>query len=124
MTYTLEINWSLARTEDGWEPSPAWRRFPELSRAVRALRLDADLARVVCDLRVVDENGKVYAVYETEKDMRLPGCRWRAIERNAYCLWEAAGKPESNGVEFWLRAESEIDENQNGVLVYEQAEHP
>lgn len=30
------------------------------------------------------------------------------IRQKAYLLWEEAGRPDSDGVEFWLRAESEF----------------
>ena len=30
------------------------------------------------------------------------------IRERAYTLWEEAGRPESDGVEFWLRAEVEL----------------
>jgi hypothetical protein len=31
-----------------------------------------------------------------------------AIRVCAYQLWEAAGKPDSNGIRFWLEAEKEL----------------
>ena len=31
-----------------------------------------------------------------------------AVRARAYSLWEAAGYPEGDGVEFWLRAEQEL----------------
>jgi hypothetical protein len=31
-----------------------------------------------------------------------------AIREKAYLLWEEAGRPESDGVEFWVRAEQEL----------------
>ena len=117
MMFTLQSNWDLDRKESGWRPSKAWRQFDDLDHAIRSLRHDANLSRCVSDLRVIDDNGKVYAKYETEQDMRLPGCRWRTIQRNAHALWKSAGKPESDGVEFWLEAEEQIDENQIGVSV-------
>jgi len=30
------------------------------------------------------------------------------VRERAYALWEQAGRPESDGVEFWLRAEHEL----------------
>jgi hypothetical protein len=30
------------------------------------------------------------------------------IKLRAYELWEQSGKPESDGVEFWLKAEKEL----------------
>jgi hypothetical protein len=32
-----------------------------------------------------------------------------AVRSRAYALWEAAGFPEGDGVEFWLRAEQELN---------------
>ena len=32
----------------------------------------------------------------------------QAIREKAYLLWEEAGRPESDGVEFWLRAEQDL----------------
>jgi hypothetical protein len=30
------------------------------------------------------------------------------VRERAYILWEAAGRPEGDGVEFWLMAEREL----------------
>lgn len=30
------------------------------------------------------------------------------VRERAYLLWEAAGRPEGDGVEFWLKAEEEL----------------
>lgn len=30
------------------------------------------------------------------------------IRKKAYILWEEAGRPDGDGVEFWLRAEAEL----------------
>jgi hypothetical protein len=38
------------------------------------------------------------------------------FKKNAYCLWEAAGRPVSDGVEFWIKAENELPEH-NGIKV-------
>jgi hypothetical protein len=32
-----------------------------------------------------------------------------SIRTRAYALWEQAGRPESDGIEFWLRAEKELN---------------
>lgn len=32
-----------------------------------------------------------------------------AIRERAYILWEEAGRPECDGVEFWVRAEQELN---------------
>jgi hypothetical protein len=120
MTYKLQTNWggAIVGCKDKWEDSCAWRVFGNLERGIKALRHDADLSRVCCPLRLVDLDGKVYATYEPEDDMRLPGCRWRATERGAKALWEAAGKPEGRDEEFWLKAESELPDS-IGVTVLE-----
>jgi hypothetical protein len=95
-----------------WKDSKAWRQpFPDLERAVKSLKHDANLARVVCRLRVIDEDSKVYATYEPDDDMRLPGCRWEATRKAAEKLWEAAGSPLGRDMEFWLRAESELPDS-------------
>lgn len=119
MKYTLESNWTFPRRDDGWEPSKAWRQFSDVEKAVKAIKHDADSSLVVSDLRVVDENGVVYAVYEVEKDMRLPECRWEATQRDAYFLWQAAGCPTCDGTEFWHLAEEKIDKDAIGVTIYE-----
>lgn len=31
-----------------------------------------------------------------------------SIRERAYLLWEAAGRPDGDGVEFWLKAEEEL----------------
>jgi len=31
-----------------------------------------------------------------------------SIREKAYLLWEAAGRPEGDGVEFWIQAEEEL----------------
>lgn len=31
------------------------------------------------------------------------------IRERAYLLWEEAGRPECDGVEFWVRAEQELN---------------
>ena len=113
MTYKLQSNWG-----GGWRDSKAWRAFnfygssrENLEHGIRSLRHDADLSRIVCQLRLIDLDGKVYATYEPEDDMRLPGCRWRATERAAKILWEAAGGPEGRDEEFWFKAESELPDS-------------
>jgi hypothetical protein len=36
-----------------------------------------------------------------------------AIRLCAYCKWEAAGKPDGDGVRFWLDAEKELSSRQS-----------
>lgn len=98
-----------------WESRRSGRQYDEADEAVKILERDADLARWIWPLRVIDSDGKVLRVYDPELDTRLPGCRWRIIQRNAYVLWEAAGEPPGDGQNFWLRAEQELKEH-NGVF--------
>lgn len=46
------------------------------------------------------ENRCVAAAAESHDD--------NAVREKAYTLWEEAGRPVSDGVEFWLRAEREL----------------
>ena len=32
----------------------------------------------------------------------------QAVRERAYILWEEAGRPDSDGVEFWLQAEQDL----------------
>jgi hypothetical protein len=93
------------------------QEYDSKERAVARLQHSSNLARVVCPLRVIDENGVVHAWYDPEEDMRLPGCRWRKTKLMAYFLWENAGRPVSDGMEFWLRAEAMIDDNAQCVFM-------
>jgi hypothetical protein len=43
--------------------------------------------------------------------------RWRKTKLMAYFLWENAGRPVSDGMEFWLRAEAMIDDNAQCVFM-------
>ncbi len=40
----------------------------------------------------------------------------QAIEKLAYEKWEAAGRPEGDGVNFWLEAEKEFKDKKYGWL--------
>jgi hypothetical protein len=120
MSYKLQTNWG--GVPDTWQDS---RAYEDLERGIKALQHDADLARVCCRLRLIDDNGTIYAVYEPEYDRRLPGPRWRATERKAKALWEAAGKPEGRDEEFWYKAEAELtDFNGVSILRLEPLEYP
>jgi len=102
--------------ESGWRPvgNGPYQGHDDLDKAIHAFEIHADLARNVWPARVVDSDGKVYKSYDPEQDTRLPGCRWRIIQKNAYHLWDAAGRPVSDGVAFWEKAEAELKEH-NGV---------
>lgn len=58
----------------------------------------------------------LYAIEEYIRDQKksiiyLLKNRDAAIEEMAYELWEIAGKPNGDGVDFWLKAEQTYDEN-------------
>lgn len=44
----------------------------------------------------------------TEPARRAAAPAEETIRTHAFYLWEAAGRPDSDGVEFWLRAEQEL----------------
>lgn len=104
--------------EHGWKTISSERaghqEFDSLDVAIQVFERNVDMARCIWPMRIIDTEGKIYQVYDPEADTRLPGCRGRIIEKNAYYLWEAAGRPESDGEEFWLRAEKELPEH-NGI---------
>lgn len=116
ITYSVQSNWSWPRDyKNGWKTISSDRAghqvFQDLEVAFRNLKHNADLARCICPMRVMDSHGRVYRIYDPEKDTRLPGCRHRMIQRNAYLLWEKAGSPQSDGTEFWAKAEAELQES-------------
>lgn len=40
------------------------------------------------------------------------------IREKAYLLWEEAGRPEGDGVEFWIRAETDLSNNVSPSCVH------
>lgn len=114
MSYFIETN-SFGR---GWTRShPAgFRGYDCMDNAMTGFQRHTSLARMISPSRIVDSSGVVHAVYDPEKDTRLPGCRHRIISRLAYGLWEDAGRPDTDGVRFWLRAEKSLVES-DGIEV-------
>lgn len=45
---------------------------------------------------------------KAEKETTILDNIEETVRERAYLLWEAAGRPEGDGVEFWLRAEEEL----------------
>lgn len=43
------------------------------------------------------------------KTPRRPGPDEEQIRTRAYALWEQAGRPEGDGLQFWLEAERELN---------------
>lgn len=111
--YSFQVNWSFPFCESGWETITT---YLDKYTAIKRLEFDSNLARVVCNLRVIMDD-KVYGYYDPEQDTRLPGCRHRLIQKQAYFLWEKAGKPEVPSEEFWLQAERELKES-HGLVIF------
>jgi hypothetical protein len=84
-----------------WEPPPehGWKtissdraghqEFDSLDVALRAFEYNSNLARCVWPMRVIDTEGKIYRIYDSECDTRLPGVRWRIIQKK--CLLSMGG---------------------------------
>lgn len=112
--------------EEAWESRKRMDTDVDLEldakQAIKCVRRDADLSRVIRSMRAVNECGHVIARYEPEEDMRLPGCRWRAITRIAeklcgraecvgekfWCDWETNGRQDQSLVEFFVKAEEQL----------------
>lgn len=50
--------------------------------------------------------GNIFSTGQTE--VKAPS--QDEIREKAYVLWEEAGRPDSDGIEFWLRAEVELQD--------------
>lgn len=73
-------------------------------------------------LRIVDlDNPHRHLVhYYPEKDLvRFPSRREQVTRERAYELWEQAGRPVSDGREFWRIAEWEVRSYGEGIEMYE-----
>lgn len=95
------------------------QEFDHLETAINEFTINSNLARCIWPMRIIDSDGIVYRKYDPEMDTRLPGCRWRLIQRNAYFLWVNAGCPESDGREFWEQAENGLQES-CGVFILKE----
>jgi hypothetical protein len=107
--YWIQINWTFPR--EGW--STVSNEIPDLEKAFTALKNKSNLSRVCAPLRIIDDEGNVHGRYHIECDWRLPGCLWRRTQEQAYKLWEDAGKPNSDGKDFWFEAERQLIEKQD-----------
>ncbi len=124
--YFIQTNHDLKNleplTDEEWNKSydhPGWHNLgngtTDLDQALQSFVRHCNLARVIWLSRLIDSTGEVHKRYDPQRDMRLPGCRWCEIQRRAYCLWEAAGKPESDGLDFWYQAENSLEES-HGIM--------
>lgn len=53
-------------------------------------------------------DGLISNLFGTNEDLQIEIVSEEDIRQKAYLLWEDAGRPDSDGVEFWLRAEAEL----------------
>lgn len=85
-----------------------WRtigNYYDLEKAIESLKNRSNLTRSIWPMRIIDLHDRIYQIYDQEKDMRLPGCRWSKIERDADKLWHQAGCTEGDKKEFKEQAE-------------------
>ena len=47
---------------------------------------------------------------QSEQLSAVSECKEETIQQKAYLLWESSGKPEGDGVDFWLKAEAALAE--------------
>ena len=123
MKYFLEKNQSWTTDPDKWVRCTGYNdsklEFDDLDRAIQCMKKNyTDLTRWIWAMRIMDEQGHLCCVYDPERDMRLPGCKGRRIQRDAYFLWEQAGSPESAGDYFWHQAELNLKDS-DGVFEVE-----
>lgn len=97
-------------SDQGWDWIPT-KVYEDKDLAIRRLREDVWL------MRVITSEDELIMGYDPELDTRLPGCRWRMIQRNAYHLWEAAGRPDGMSDHFWQEAEQSLKEN-DGIIEF------
>lgn len=81
----------------GYKP-PKGGKTPHESLRVAVTRKDT----------VIKKIGNKYCLKGREQELKH-----KEISDLAYSLWEKAGKPISNGVEFWLQAESVLTNKWN-----------
>lgn len=89
-----------------------WRtrsNFYDLEEAKKYLKNTSDLSRSIWPMRIIDLRGCIYKIFDQERDVRLPGCRWTKIQKDANKLWRKAGCPEGDLDIFEKQAEAEID---------------
>lgn len=114
MKYILEKNKSWGVDPNEWEQCIKYYTglrldWDDLPSAISSMKRNyTELARWIWPLRIVNEEGYIFCVYDPERDMRLPGCRWRKVQRDAFDLWEQAGRPDGQSDYFWSQAELNI----------------
>lgn len=117
--YMVENNWCINVSPEGWRNiNSNWgksAKIEELDRAKDILKYRSFLFRSIVPMRVVDDEGKIYCVYDPNFDTRILTSKYRLIEKEAYYLWEKAGRPNSDGKEFWFQAQLNLKES-DGVF--------
>lgn len=117
----MQSNWSYSTNESHWKTISSsragYQEFDDLKVALRVFQANANMARCIAPMRVIDSEGVIYADYNPERDTRLPGPRHRLIQRAAYDLWNSSAK-DKEATEFWDMAEKNLVES-NGVTINE-----
>lgn len=119
--YKLEKTVYLEYPNEAWEPCLNYSKVPieyhELSDAIKRVKHYSDLRRWIKPIKVIDEGGLIYCVYDPERDTRLPGCRWRRIQRDAYDLSNSglSGSAE----DFWHQATLNLEDS-DGIFVFDE----
>jgi hypothetical protein len=50
----------------------------------------------------------IKSIFAENGSSEIPAMDEQKIRELAYLLWEEAGRPEGDGAEFWLKAESQL----------------
>lgn len=90
------------------------KAYKLLEKCIENWRND-DKRKHMCPMRIVDNNGYIYRVYDPKKDHRLISIRNKAIESHAVYLWKSEGKPSYGPDKFLRRAADEV-KFCNGIL--------
>jgi hypothetical protein len=77
MKYKVQSNWSYSTNESHWKTISSsragYQEFDDLKVALRVFQANANMARCIAPMRVIDSEGVIYADYNPERDTRLPG---------------------------------------------------
>lgn len=63
---------------------------------------------MICPMRLIDSDGQIRRYYNPQLDERLAGCEER-LQIRAHQLWEQAGCPQDQSINFWLQAKEQIE---------------
>ncbi|MCK9458618.1 MAG: hypothetical protein M0R80_03180 [Proteobacteria bacterium] len=83
----------------------------ELAIAIKTFERNANMARMIWPMRLIDSNGQILRYYNPELDEWLPGPRGR-LEEKAYYIWEKIG---ATDVECWFKAKEETEKETSNL---------